>query len=241
MERYRWGLSVDIEGFSSLYEDSEASKSKAIWALHILMEAIVNIGTKVYPGKSGNNFSERLYVHQFGDGFIIISDYYEKNPERCLSIAISLMRHMLMKGYTLKAAISTGDMSDINGCYPPSIKNSKDNRVNLGMGLMTTIPVMGTALTKSHKLLNCKSGSVLLIDKSRFEVMPDLIQNEIAGGISAVDWVSSELELSKEISNKAGLEYSNKDKLLKNFKAYIKQKPIPPSSWVSSTYSTWQS
>ncbi|MDX2476366.1 MAG: hypothetical protein QNL05_03265 [Gammaproteobacteria bacterium] len=240
MEKSRWGLSVDIEGFSNLYEHDEDSKTKAIYGLRLLMEAIVNIGTKVYPGKHETNFSERLFAHQFGDGFVIISDFYEKGPERCIAIAISLMRHMLMNGYALKSAISTGDMSDIHGCYPPTVKDSKNNRVDLGMGLMTTIPVMGTALTKSYKLLNCKSGNILIIDSNRFEILPDVPRNEIYDGIYTIDWVSSELALAKEISLNACLEYGRKEDLLKRFEVYIQQKPIPPPKWVNATYLTWQ-
>jgi len=240
MEKYKWGLSIDIEGFSNQYEHNEKLKSKAIWALHNLMEAIINIGTNVYPGKSENNFSERLFVHQFGDGFVITSDFYEKNPERCIAISIALLRHMLMKGVAVKAAISTGDMSDIKGCYPPVVKNANNSRVNLGMGLMTIIPVMGTALTKSYKLLNCKSGNILIIDSRRFEIQPNIILNEISEGISTIDWISSDLALAKEISSKANLEYGSNIDLLKIFEAYIQQEPAPPTKWVNSTKSTWQ-
>jgi len=240
MDKHRWGLSIDIEGFSNQYEFNEDLKSKAIWALRELMEAIINIGINVYPGKSENNYSERLFVHQFGDGFVITSDFYEKSSERCIAIAVSLLRHMLMRGVATKVAISTGDMSDIKGCYPTIVKDAENSRVNLGMGLMTIIPVMGTALTKSYKLLSCKSGNILLIDNKRFEVMPDIPINEVSKGINTINWVSYELPLVEEISSKARLEYGNSKELLKKFEAYIKQEPIPPDSWVNSTRSTWQ-
>lgn len=240
MDTYKWGLSVDIEGFSNQYEYSEELKTKAIMSLHELMKAIIDIGTKVYPGKPENNFSERLFVHQFGDGFIITSDFYEKSSERCVAIAISLMRHMMMKGRTLKVAISTGDMSDINGCYPSEVRNAINYRVNLGRGLMTTSPVMGTALTKSHKLLSSKNGSVIIIDSNRFEEMPDIIINKEPTGICVVDWVNSELPLAKKISSMAFLEYGNKQELLKKFEMYIQEEPIPPSKWINSTRSSWQ-
>jgi len=145
-----------------------------------------------------------------------------------------------MNGCALKAAISTGDMSDINGCYPPAVRKPKNNRVHLGMGLMTTIPVMGTALTKSYKLLNCKSGSILIIDSRRFETIPDIVQNKISESIYTIDWVSSELPLAKNISLGAGLKYGCKEDLLRKFEMHIKQKPIPPSKWVCSTYTTWK-
>lgn len=240
MERDRWGLSIDIEGFSNKYEYSEDMKTNAIMALHELMAAVIKIGRQVYPGRHENNFSERLFAHQFGDGFIITSDFYEKNTDRCIAIAMSLMRHMMMRGYATKAAISTGDMSDIKGCYPVLVRNSKDDCVVLGMGLMTIIPVMGTALTRSHKLLSRISGCVLALDASRFEEISNKVVISENRGVIKIDWLSDKLPLAEEISAMANLEYGDRDSLLKKFDWYIEQEPRPSNSWIESTRASWK-
>lgn len=113
-----WAINIDIEGFSKNYEYSENRKTYAILAIGELMHSIANIGTRCYPGDPKINFSDRLFAHQFGDGFIICSDYPESTSLRAISIAVSIMRHMISKGFATKAAISKGDISDIRGCYP---------------------------------------------------------------------------------------------------------------------------
>jgi hypothetical protein len=123
----RWGISIDIEGFSNLYENSEATQTKAIWGLHQLMDAVIKVGQKVYPGDPNKNYWDRIFAHQFGDGFILISNFEEPDPSRCIAIAVSLSRHMLLQGFATKAAISTGGMSDINGCYPDAMRNATNN------------------------------------------------------------------------------------------------------------------
>ena len=239
MKKSRWALYIDIEGFSQNYEHSEERKTFAIMALRELMNAIFSIGTKVYPGKSENNFSERLFAHQFGDGFVIVSDFYESNAERCIAVSISLIRHMMMKGFAVKASITTGGMSDINGCYPKAINCSKSGRVNLGMGLMTTTSVMGRALTRSYKLSNQKSGCLIILDATRFEVLPKINKKGIGSGIYTIDWASTELDLARKISELAELEYGTKENLIKMFDYYILQEPIPPLNWINSTLEVW--
>ncbi len=239
MEQGRWGLCIDIEGFSSLYEHSEQMKTKAIMALRELMNAIISIANNVYPGSPEKNYSERLFVNQFGDGFIITSDFPEKSSLRCVAISISLMRHMLIKGYTTKVAISTGDMSDIKGCYPKYVKNSKNDHVYIGHGVMTIIPVMGTALTRSHKLLSQHSGSILMLDANRFEEnTTEAVLQEI-DGITHIAWHSDKLALAKQISSEANLEYGSDEALVELFNNYIQQEPVPPISWINSTKAMW--
>jgi hypothetical protein len=240
MEKRKWGLSIDIEGFSKKYEHSERMKDAEIMALNELMSAVIKIGENVYPGKPVNNYSERLFAHQFGDGFVITSDFYERNAERCVAIAFSLMRHMMLRGYATKVAISTGGMSDISGCYPEAVRDSKCNRVHIGRGLMTTVSVMGTALTRSHKLLSRISGSVLVLDESRFEKIPRKVVASQKKEYFTIDWLSNELTLAQEISAAANLEYGDRAQLLKSFDRYITQEPVPPPYWVESTLASWK-
>jgi len=215
----RWGISIDVEGFSKNYEYSEERKAFAILALAELMNAIVNIGRECYPGNPDTNFSDRLFVHQFGDGFIICSDFPEKNASRAISIAAALMRHMILRGFATKAAISSGDMSDIKGCYPKSVRDTPDERVNLGRGLMTVISVMGTALTKAHKLSSTHKGAVLILDNNLVGLgLPEGVV--IHSKSNCIDWINSCLPIADEIARKAGMMVGSTTKLAEKLKEY---------------------
>lgn len=233
----RWGISIDIEGFSKNYEHSEQRKTFAILALAELMQAIVNIGRICYPGNPEENYSDRLFVHQFGDGFIICSDFPEKNASRAISIAVALMRHMIMKGFATKASISSGDMSDIKGCYPEPVRESQDERVDLGMGLMTVISVMGTALTKAHKLSNTHKGSVLIIDESL--VMRGLPEGIVINNESnCIDWINSCLPLADDIAKNSTLLLGSPTAMTAKLEEYCRLEPAPPNAWVEATFET---
>jgi hypothetical protein len=234
----RWGISIDIEGFSTNYEHSENRKNFAISALRELMDAIYKVGTLCFPGDPYRNYSDRIFAHQFGDGFIICSDFPEANATRAISIAIALMRHMIVKGFATKAAISAGDMSDIKGCYPNAVREANDETVHLGMGLMTTIPVMGTALTKAHKLASKQSGAILIIDHN-------LLSLGVAEGVdlrgehgNCIDWISANLPLSGKITKKSRLVTADPPVLLYKLKCYCQSEPVPPKHWVDATFAT---
>lgn len=77
-----WAIYIDIEGFSKIFV--KISPVRAISLLGKLMSSIYLIGDKIYP-----NDSERLFAHQFGDGFLIVSDFPEKNLERPIAISIA--------------------------------------------------------------------------------------------------------------------------------------------------------
>ena len=108
----RWAIWIDIEGFSLLW----SSGDRAIHGLNALMGGIYAIGNKAYP-----NDGERLFAHQFGDGFVIISDFHEDSLDRCASIAVTLMRHIVCSGCMARAAIAEGEFADVGGCRPAEI------------------------------------------------------------------------------------------------------------------------
>lgn len=233
----QWAICIDIEGFSKNYEHSEERKTFAILALGELMQSIYAIATNCYPGDPDKHFADRLFAYQFGDGFLICSNHETSGTGRAVAITIAIMRHMMMNGYPTKAAISLGSMSDIHGCYPKSIRDGKDNRVDMGMGLMTTISVMGTALTKAHKLAATRSGAVLVLD----DVLLEAVAVEMTGlqgrPHNCIDWVSSDIPLVEQIVNKAALSCSDPAQLLESLKAYCDIDPKPPESWVKGTFS----
>jgi hypothetical protein len=234
----RWAISIDIEGFSKHYECNEERKTYAILALGELMNSVFLVGSRCFPGTPESNFSERLFAHQYGDGFLVCSDFPEADPMRAIAIAVAIMRHMIINGYATKAAISAGELSDIKGCYPKPVRDAQDDRLDLGMGLMTTISVMGTALTKAHKLATTRRGAVLILDER-------LLDSGLPGGIrfrdlssNCIDWVCSELPLADEIATKSLLRTATAKELCEKLRAYCTIQPTPPDSWIEATFAS---
>jgi len=65
----RWAIHIDMEGFSNLWDKED----QILLSLGELMRAIFRIGRKCFPASP-----ERLFAHQLGDGFLIISDFPER-------------------------------------------------------------------------------------------------------------------------------------------------------------------
>ena len=86
----RWAIYIDISGFGALWEQGD----KALWSLGQLMLAIFRIGRRCYPEPP-----DRLFAHQLGDGFVVVSDFHEPCLERCTAIAVALMRHVAASGH----------------------------------------------------------------------------------------------------------------------------------------------
>jgi len=229
----RWGIDVDIEGFSKIYQFSEEHKTYAIAALAELMGVIWRIGTRCYPGTADSNYSERLFAHQYGDGFLVCSDFPEADGSRATAIAISIMRHMILCGYTTQAAICTGNLSDISGFYPEAVRESERDGPAMGHGVMTTMSVMGTALTKAHALRGTQKGAALIVDEHILGLgLPEGVR---AVG-SRIDWVSSKSPLADEIARKAQLKTASASELYEKLRAYCARIPVPPEAWIEATF-----
>ena len=229
----RWGLYIDVEGFSVIYDND---KFRAICALNELMETLYNIGYSAFSKSRG-----RTFMHQFGDGFVAVSEFPEETPEQPLAICLAVMRHLIAKGVATKAGISRGGFSDISSDYPPAIKEAaKDNRyVPLGdngdYGLMTIIPVMGSALTRSHGLLSRRHGAVLLLDTTAFCGLPSGIITR-AKSPTVIDWVHSDFPLVRELCNLSGLKNIDSSEAEMFLQSYVKDHGTNLSrEWVSST------
>jgi hypothetical protein len=232
----RWGLYIDVEGFSSIYDKD---KLRAIRALNELMEALYTIGSSGFSKAKG-----RIFMHQLGDGFVVVSEFPEETPETPLSICLGVMRHLIARGVATKAGISGGGFSDVFGAYPPAIqKAAEDHRYvplgdNSDYGLMTIIPVMGSALTRSHRLLSRQHGALLLLDTTAFCRLPSGIITR-AKSPTVIDWVHSDFPRVRELCNSCGLEYVNSSEAEAFLRKYVKDnRPCLPPEWVSSTMSS---
>jgi len=116
----RWAIYVDIEGFGVLYD----RETTVLEALGDLMEGIYAIGTKCYPESP-----YRLFAHQTGDGFIVVSEFGAASLEVPAAIAIALLRHVAARGRFAKASIREGDFADIWGATRS--RSARRNRVTM--------------------------------------------------------------------------------------------------------------
>jgi len=193
------------------------------------MEALYKVGL--------SQSQDRLFIHQFGDGFLVVSDFPEKTAERPLAICVAVMRHLIARGVATKAGISAGGFADIFSCYPPAIQEAaKDHRyVRIGEGLMTIIPVMGSALTNSYRLLSRSHGAVLLLDAMAFSGLPSGV---IVRGTSptVIDWIHSDFPLINKLCVKSGLKYVEPAIAETHLRAYVCDHVTEVSQeWLAST------
>jgi len=197
----RWSIYIDVEGSSAIYA---SNKAQALYTLGILSKYLFRIGSRVYPREV-----ERLYIHQLGDGFVIVSDFPEKNLERPISIAIVLMQMILLNSGTARAGVSHGGFADILGCYPDEINDNliDSDYLRLGAGIMTIFQVMGDALISSHKLVQkSPKGPCLFVDPDLISYMPCtvIVLPKEDRGIVSIDWIHSCNSTVKDIYSGIG-------------------------------------
>lgn len=225
----RWAIYIDIQGFSSLWKNGDT----ALLALCELMLAIFRVGNSYYP-----KVPDRLFAHQFGDGFLIISDFEEMSLERCVTIAIALLRHVSVTGCFAKAAIIEGDMQGINGCYPEEVMRNTDDGsiVPMGEGLMTTVPVMGTALIRGVKLeKNSPKGPLLVIEKEKFDRLPQGLSTSDAGEeVVSINWITYQSKLLSDLQRRANLKSPSKIEIEKSLLQYCNVHEKIPEEWVQN-------
>ena len=226
----RWCIYIDILGFSGFWE---WDRSKALTAVRALMLAIHRIGTKVYPDEP-----ERLFVHQMGDGFAIVSDFGEVSLERPVAIAIALMRHLASTDTFAVAAIAEGDHADIKGCYPREVTDDSHNgRVRLGAGLMTLSCVMGTAFIRAYGLHSAApSAPLLTVSGEHWHRVPEGAQIRVTSSgkgepLCSIDWVRSDWGLLSDIQEKAGISAPSADALIGKIQDYCARYTAIRDSW----------
>ncbi|KAF0177980.1 MAG: Uncharacterized protein FD161_2179 [Limisphaerales bacterium] len=227
----RWAIYIDIEGFSLIYSASEV---KAIRLLGELIQAIYQVGSRAF----GDDLN-RLFVHQTGDGFIIVSGSKFQNTATPLSIAIVLMRSFLMSGGAAKCGVAEGDFADIKGCYPEPIRSrmASGGVVPLGSGFMRVFPVMGSAMVRAHQLTNRASGALLLIPPKMGESLPTSFKVSKCGeDYSVIDWIHSDAPEIAEIALKSGIDLAVASNLRSQLVNYLLLNQDGPSAkWRQNT------
>lgn len=229
-----WSLYIDIEGFGAKYERDV----QPLVSLGALMEAIYLIGTRCFA-KAPN----RIFAHQLGDGFIIGGEFGKQSLQDPLSIGIALMRHVLLAGGAAKAAISEGQLGDIVNCYPKVLAEgyarSYGGAFALGEGLMTILPVMGTALINAYRLLDSPktpSGSFIIVKKSEFLRLPANTSAIEVDEIGIVDWIHTSFPELDQTIKQAGLPNPNVQQLERIMDVYLKANKLS-EEWCRNTRS----
>jgi hypothetical protein len=234
----RWGIYIDVEGFRSFVG---LEQLRAMHALGDLMVAIFRVGRHCYPEPP-----DRITAHQFGDGFIVMSDSHEQLLDRCVAIAAAVMRHVAMSGSYARAAIAEGDLADVQGCYPDEVMSCRESncshRISLHMGLMTITTVMGTALTRAVALAEagkpCSSGPLLLIESDKCGRLGSSVPRQAVPGcpeIASIDWVHMRSPLLAAVQDAAALNNPSPPELEADLSRYCDENQVA-SKWRANVY-----
>lgn len=229
----RWAIYIDVEGFSKIYS---LNNVEAITILGKLMKDLYKIGRNIFPAQP-----ESLFIHQVGDGFLVLPGYPDENLDRPISIAIALMQLTLLEGGVARASISAGEFSDILSCYPKEIRENIENGIlKIRNGIMTIFQVMGEALINSYKIANTKrKGPCLFIDANLKNYLSnkEIIiqwQNQF---IIEIDWIHSKPELLDKILEWIDLDRPSVKELENALHNYIKRYPDLPDQWIKNAHS----
>lgn len=230
----RWCIFVDILGFSRLWEFENV---QAIRSLRELTRAIYRMGALVY-----NNQGKRLFAHQMGDGFAIVSDIGETSFERPLGIATALMRHVASTGMFAAAAVAEGEFSDITGCYPNEVTENceDDNVVRLGEGLMTLSSVMGTAFIRAYRLQGkAPSGPFVVVSaEHKGRIPPEFecrsVRSERGNDLLSIDWIRADGCAIAQMQHAASLNTPTAEELIQAVKDYCARYPDVGKRWADN-------
>jgi len=232
----RWGIWVDVEGFSKLWSAGDL----ALHGLTRLTSLIFQIGRKCYSREP-----DRLFAHQVGDGFYIASDFHESSLDRCAALAIVLMRGMLEAGCVARASIAEGELADYSGCRPPAVqaeaaRNGDIDVVALGDGLMTLQAIMGQGLINAvalDKLTETKGALVCISQENARRLSPGFVTRALnpSGTIVAIDWIHSTSPRLEEIVSGAGLNRTAPSELARRLREYVEAQELS-ARWSEPTF-----
>jgi hypothetical protein len=229
----QWSLFIDIEGFSATYERD----SQALVSVGAVMQGIHALGSLCYPESP-----HRLFAHQLGDGFVIVGEFGWETLEQPTTVGIALLRCVLLSGGVAKAAISEGQFADVVGCYPPRIRDlyaqCDGGAIPIGGGLMTILPVMGTALINSYRLLHAPTtppGPLLLIDSRHRSRLPAGVRAEDCGSFVVIDWVHSSYPSLDVTVRRAGFPSSESPSMVGRLSHYLDENSVSESWRANAT------
>lgn len=221
-----WAIYIDVEGFGVKWNDTSMDAFRGINAL---MQGIFWIGDRYYRDPP-----DRLFAHQFGDGFLVASDFHEQMLDRAVLVSVALLRHLLANGETAKCAISEGSISDIQGCYPPEIRNQlNDWNIQFGSGVMTVTPVLGSALINTVSLTKVSpSGPMLSISPTnRGRLSCGVTATNVDERVSIVNWLRGEPAGLRELQAAARFRQHSEQERVAQLSAYIEANTSLTAEW----------
>ncbi|WP_020679547.1 hypothetical protein [Marinobacterium rhizophilum] len=227
----RWSFYLAIEGHSTFGKPIE----DVLEAQNQLMQAIFRVGRYCYP-----QHPDQLFVLQCGDGFLVASEFHEESLERCATIAVAVMQHIASGGRWCRGAITEGELSDIQDSYPQEVRDCfvEDHTYSMHMGLMTTSPVMGTALTQALALDRIgPQGPLLFIRQPmtpRLGAAVPVVEMK-ACGLTSIDWVHMRTPLLSELRRKATLEWQDAEVLESQLDNYCRTHAVP-EDWARNVH-----
>lgn len=223
----RWALYIDIEGFGVKWNDTTIDAFRGINAL---MQGIFWIGDSYYC-----DTPDRLFAHQFGDGFLVVSDFHEELLDRAVLVAVALMRHLLANGETAKCAIAEGKLSDIHNCYPPEVQSQLEKMsIQLGAGVMTVMPVLGSALINTVSLQKkSPTGPMLTLsleNSRRLSCGVNIATTDISD-VAVVNWLCGEPAGLEALQVAAGFNRYSEQERITQLSKYIRLNASLKSEW----------
>ncbi|HSC48218.1 MAG TPA: hypothetical protein VLG68_09035 [Gammaproteobacteria bacterium] len=225
-----WAAYIDEEGFASHWDET----MEGFRGINAQMDAICRIGMKVYP-----NEVERLFCYQFGDAFLVTSDFHEPDLSRAVLIVIAILRNILSSDRLARATLVEGNIADIAGCYPKEIRDLSDRtRVALGAGLLMTTPILGQGLLRAVGLSKRKpKGPLFLVDSAlKDRLQDDINTNDLEDGTVAVNWLLGEPKGLREIQEKAGLKRESQGARVARVAKYLTQRTLK-NEWKQNVFS----
>lgn len=192
----RWAIYIDIEGTSRIYSSNEM---QFLSAFNALLESICAIGVNVC-----SESPDRLFVHQVGgDGLLVVSEFNEGKPDMPIALAVILMQVLLRNGVVGKGGISEGSYANVTSCFPSlrQLKSISNTSYQLGRGILTVLPGMGTALINAHRLASQPpSGSRLALDRSLAVALPPgIVISKEEEELVVEDWVHTKTPLMEDL------------------------------------------
>lgn len=226
----RWCIYIDIEGFSSIYrQDSRRAET----LLGYLVEAIWLVGSKVF-----HNLEDRLFIHQYGDGFAIVSDHHERDLNRAVNIGVFIMQRILILGGVARAGLSEGEYGDILGMYPHSIENEAarifqetgcSGGLSVGRGIMNINQTMGSSFINSVSVGKAKRKGPLFLTNAVLQNRLHLEDSTLvhaSNGISEINWLQYSSDGLDAIFLKTGIEKPSIDDLSRTLRRYLENEKI---------------
>lgn len=184
--------------------------------------------------------ADRLFAHQFSDGFLLLQDDWRPTIDRSLAIAIGLMRYLLNWGFVGRAGIATGDFSDISSLFE-IVQEEANHHVQRAEpdGVMTTASVMGDALINAYNVqTNDLSGPLLFVHPALRDRISDqqLCTQEDSSKRLVIDWFRSDVPSLDEVLSILEIKWHTTETLTNNLRAHVNAHPSLSASWKENAH-----